>query len=168
VDLDGEIIGINTAIATRTGSSSGVGFSVPVNLVRWVVEELVAYGKVRRGFLGIEFPNSFNFEQARQLGLPTARGAWVSAVHSNTPAAEAGVRVGDVILQFDGTPIDDENHLINAVSQTPIGKRSELIVWRDRKRVTLTAVLGSWDQFRQQAAEQHRPRPLPASVVEPQ
>lgn len=147
VNLDGEVIGINTAIASRTGSSSGVAFSIPVNLVRWVAEDLLVHGKVRRGFLGVEFPRRFGYERARGLGLAVARGALISVVHPGTPAADAGLRTDDVVLEFGGVPIEDENHLINAVSQTEVGKPVRIIVWRDRKRVALETVLGSWDAY---------------------
>ncbi|MGL5094969.1 MAG: S1C family serine protease, partial [Planctomycetia bacterium] len=166
VNLRGEVVGINTAIASSTGSSSGVGFSIPIHLVRWVADELLTQGKVRRGFLGVEFPEKFSFEKARAAGLPIPRGGLVVLVHADTPAALAGVKAGDVILSFDGTTVDDENHLINIVSQTPIAKPVELTVWRERREVKLQAVLGSWEDFRRRtqtaAPPAGPPKVLPA------
>ncbi len=147
VNLQGEVIGINTAIASSTGSSSGVGFSIPVNLVRRVTTELLTHGKVRRAFLGIGFPNDFDLERARRLGLSVARGALVAVVHPHTPAEQAGVQSDDVILELDGQPIEDENHLINLVSLTPIGSKVEIVVWRNRQRMKLQATLGNWEGF---------------------
>lgn len=148
LNLDGEVIGINTAIASRTGSSSGVAFSIPINLVRWVVDSLIKEGRVRRGFLGVEFPQRFTYERARRLGLASQRGALVSVVHPGTPAARAGIEVGDVILEFGGVPIDDESHLINAVSQAAVGQAIPIVVWREGRRVSLRAELVSWDDYR--------------------
>jgi S1-C subfamily serine protease len=147
LNLDGEVIGINTAIASRTGSSSGVAFSIPINLVRWVTDDLLAYGKVRRGFLGVEFPIRFSHERAQGLGLAVARGALISHVHPGTPADRAGLRIDDVVMEFGGVPIEDENHLINAVSQTEVGKPVEVIVWRDGAKRRLLATLSSWETF---------------------
>lgn len=151
LNLNGEVIGINTAIASRTGSSSGVAFSIPVNLVRWVAEDLLAYGRVRRGFLGVEFPLRFTQDRARGLGLSMARGALISHVHPGTPAERAGIRPEDVVLEFGGVPIEDENHLINAVSQTEIGKPVEIIVWREGEKKPLLATLSSWETFQPRA-----------------
>lgn len=163
LNLSGEVIGINTAIATKTGSSSGVGFAIPSSLVRWVAEELVAHGRVRRGYLGIEFPTMFTYEKAVALGLWNSRGALVSGVHQGTPAEEAGLRAGDVILALDGQAIEDEHHLINTVSQTPIGKQVALVVWRDRAKVTLPILIGSWDEFRDRLEQRERGRAEPAA-----
>lgn len=149
VNLRGEVIGINTAIASNSGSNSGVGFSIPVNMVRWVADELVEHGKVRRGFLGVGFASRFSPARAHKLGLKVARGALVGAVHRDTPAQKGGVLADDVILSFDGTPIEDENHLINVVSQTTIGKSVAVVVWRNGAQQTLHIELGSWESFRQ-------------------
>ncbi|QDU59879.1 Periplasmic serine endoprotease DegP precursor [Planctomycetes bacterium Pan216] len=147
LNLRGEVIGVNTAIASESGSSSGVAFSIPADIVHWVMGELLAHGKVRRGFLGVEFPNGFDFRDARRLGLSVARGAAVHRVHPKTPAARAGLKPKDVILEFDGQVVDSDAHLINIVSQTPIGKKVEVKVWRKRREVRLHAVLGDWEQF---------------------
>lgn len=147
VNLHGEVIGINTAIASKTGASSGVGFSIPVNLAQWVIDQLLKHGRVQRGFLGVEFPTRFDFEDARRLGLQANRGAMVARVHDRTPASVAGIRTDDVIVEFNGVPVEDEYHLINLVSQTPAGSAVTIGVWRDQQRVTLRTTLTSWEQF---------------------
>lgn len=144
VNLRGEIVGVNTAIASHTGGSSGVGFAIPSLLVEQVVTELVEHGKVRRAFLGVEFPHVFMHERAVELGLPTARGALVSAIGQGSPAAKGGVREGDVIIEFDGQSVADDSHLINLVSQSAPGRKIEMIVWRQKKRVPLAVTLGEW------------------------
>jgi serine protease Do len=141
VNLKGEVLGINTAIASYTGKNSGVGFSIPSNIVKWVATELVTHGKVRRSFLGVSFPNSFNPDVARDLGLNSTHGALVGIVHKNSPAYVAGVRPNDVILEFNGRPIEDENHLINTVARTPVGVQAEIVVWRNKNRVKLQTQL---------------------------
>lgn len=147
VNLKGELIGINTAIASNTNSSSGVAFSIPANLCRWVANELVLTGKVRRAYLGVAFGEAIDFEMAASMGLPRPRGAIVGHVHPGTPAQRAGLQTNDVILSFDRTDIEDEHHLINTVSQTPIGKEVEIVIWRNRRQVRLNAVLGDWESF---------------------
>jgi serine protease Do len=144
VNLRGEIVGVNTAIASHTGGSSGVGFAIPSPLVEQVVTELVQHGKVRRAFLGVEFPHAFLHERAVELGLPTARGALVSGIGQGSPAAKGGVREGDVVIEFDGQSVADDSHLINLVSQSAPGKKIEIIVWRQKKRVPLAVTLGEW------------------------
>jgi serine protease Do len=146
VNLRGEVLGINTAIASYTGKNSGVGFSIPSNIVKWVAKELVTHGKVRRSFLGVTFPNNFTIDAAKSLGLPSTQGALVGVVHAKSAAAKAGVKPNDVILEFDGQPIDDENHLINTIARTPIGKETDFVVWRDGGRVRLQATLTEWKE----------------------
>jgi len=146
VNLRGEVLGINTAIASYTGKNSGVGFSIPSNIVKWVAAELVTHGKVRRSFLGVSFPHNFTPDIATKLGMTAVQGALVGTVHARSPAALAGVKPNDVILEFDGRAIDDENHLINNVARTPIGKAAEIVVWRNRARVKLQATLSEWSE----------------------
>jgi serine protease Do len=146
VNLRGEVLGINTAIASYTGKNSGVGFAIPANIVKWVAKELVTHGKVRRSFLGVSFPHSFTPEIAQTLGLSSVQGAFVGTVHAKSPAAVAGVKQNDVILEFDGMAIDDENHLINTVARSPIGKSAEIVVWRNKAKVKLQAKLTEWTE----------------------
>lgn len=152
VNLQGELVGINTAIASHTGSSSGVGFSIPSNLVSWVVNKLSTDGKVERAFLGVEFPVRFDYDKAKSLGMPFPRGALVAEVHVKTPAESAGIRRDDVILEFDGRLVEDDNHLINIVSQTPILKDVAMVVWRGGEEVKLKAQVESWAKFNADAA----------------
>ena len=146
VNLDGEVVGVNTAIASNTGGNSGVAFSIPINLAKRVAKQLLEKGSVTRGYLGVQTASSFEAADAAKLGLDRAQGAWVEAVYPETPAAAAGLRVNDVILSVDGTAVRNENQLINLVSGLPAGQRVRLQVWRDRQTVTLDAVVGDWAQ----------------------
>src|SRR5262249_17960012 len=130
VNLEGEVIGINTAIASHSGSNSGVAFSIPINLVKRVMHQLVEKGTVSRGYLGMQLAQAFEVADALRLGLDRAQGALVESVYPDTPAAAAGLRSNDVILQVDGVVIRNENHLINLIAAMPVGQRVRLQVWR--------------------------------------
>jgi S1-C subfamily serine protease len=146
VDLHGEVVGINTAIASHSGSNSGVAFSIPSNLVKRVAKELLEKGTVARGYLGLQVAPSFEPADAFKLGLDRVQGAWVERVYDGTPAAAAGVKVNDVVLQIDAVVIRNENQLINLISTMPVGQRIRLQIWRDRRMQTLEAVVGDWLQ----------------------
>jgi S1-C subfamily serine protease len=151
--MDAEVIGINTAIASQTGGNSGVAFSIPVNLVKRVVRQLLEKGSVSRGYLGVQTAAGFEPADALRLGLDRVQGAWIETVYADTPAAAAGLRANDVILRLDNTPIRNENHLINLISALPPGQRVQLQVWRSRQMLTLDATVGDWgraqSRFRQ-------------------
>jgi S1-C subfamily serine protease len=146
VTLDGEVVGVNTAIASNTGGNSGVAFSIPINLAKRVAKQLLEKGAVTRGYLGVQTASSFEAADAAKLGLDRAQGAWVEAVYPDTPAAAAGLRANDVILSVDGAAVRNENQLINLISGLPAGQRIRLQVWRDRQAVTVDAVVGDWAQ----------------------
>jgi S1-C subfamily serine protease len=145
INMDGEIIGINTAIASHSGSNSGVAFSIPINLVKRVVGQLLERGAVARGYLGLQVAASFEPADAALLGLNRAQGALVETVYAETPAAAAGLRARDVVLEVDGVAIRNENHFINLISGLPAGRRIRLQVWRERRPVVLEAVVGDWN-----------------------
>jgi S1-C subfamily serine protease len=144
VNLDGEVIGINTAIASPSGSNTGVAFSIPINLAKKVAGQLLDKGSVTRGYLGVQMAPGFESADAIKLGLSKAQGALVDGVHPDTPAATAGLRKNDVILELDGQPIRNENHFINKVSAAPPGQSIRLRVWRNRASITVDAVVGDW------------------------
>ncbi len=154
VNLDGEVIGINTAIASRSGDSSGVAFSIPINMVKKVAKQLLEKGTVTRGYLGLQVAASFEATDADRLGLNRAQGALVERVYSDTPAARAGLRSQDVVLEVNGILIRNENHFINLISALPIGQSIRLQVWRARQKIALDAVVGDWSRgqalFKQQ------------------
>jgi S1-C subfamily serine protease len=154
VNLNGEVIGINTAIASPSGSNTGVSFSIPINLVKRVSGELLRTGRVSRGYLGMQLSNSFEPAQALRLGLDRVQGALVEVVYPNSPAAQAGLQTGDVILELDTMLVKNENHLINAISNQPAGKSVSLTIWRDGKRSTLHATIGDWAQGQQKLRAQ--------------
>jgi serine protease Do len=146
VNLNGEVIGINTAIASHSGSNSGVAFSIPANLVKRVLGQLLEKGNVSRGYLGMQLAQSFEPADAVKLGLDRVQGAWVESVYPGTPAASAGLRGNDVLLQVDNLAVRNENHLINAISALAVGQKVRLQVWRDRKIITLEATIGDWSE----------------------
>jgi S1-C subfamily serine protease len=146
VNLDGEVIGINTAIASPSGSNTGIAFSIPINMVKKIAAQLLDNGRVTRGYLGVQLAAGFESADAIKLGLARAQGALVDGAHPNTPAAAAGLRRSDVILELDGVPIRNENHLINTVSNLPPGQKVRLKVWRERRAVVLDATVGDWSK----------------------
>ncbi|MFO1023483.1 MAG: trypsin-like peptidase domain-containing protein [Planctomycetales bacterium] len=152
INLMGEVVGINTAIASNSGGNEGIGFSIPCNLVRQVMEQLLEYGKVQRAYLGVKLDNNFNSATATRLKMERVRGARVVEVYVNTPAAKAGVQMDDVIVKFNGDEVMDENHLINLVSLAPMGQKLETEVIRNGGAVTLYVVLGDREEHQQRAA----------------
>jgi serine protease Do len=146
VNLKGEVIGLNIAILSNGGGNEGVGFSIPINLARWIMNGLITNGRVSRGALGIKLQESFLPEHAVKLGLHFPRGAWVNEVDKASPAALGGIRVGDVIVRFNGVEVADLNHLINLVSMAPIGRLADVIVWRNRAEMSIRVTVGDKDQ----------------------
>ena len=145
LNMDGEVIGINTAIASHSGSNSGVAFSIPINLIKRIADQLLDRGAVARGYLGLQVAASFEPADAAALGLNRAQGAMVETVYADTPAAEAGLRTRDVVLEVNGVAVRNENHFINLISSLQAGQRIRLQVWRERRMVTLEAVVGDWN-----------------------
>jgi serine protease Do len=146
VNLDGEVVGINTAIASHSGSNSGVAFAIPINMVKRVVKQLVEKGSVARGYLGVHLAQALEADTALKLGLERAQGALVESVYPETPASAAGLQPNDVVLHVEGVPIRNENHLINLIAALPVGQRVKLNVWRDRREQQIEAVVGDWNQ----------------------
>lgn len=144
VDLDGEVVGINTAIASTNGNNSGVSFSVPINLAKRVARQLLTTGSVSRGYLGIQLAPTIQPSAALKLGLDRVWGALVENVHPGGPAANGGLRAGDVIVKLDDITIRDENHLINLVSSLPAGQRVRMTVWRDKQWAIADVSVGDW------------------------
>jgi len=136
INLRGELIGINTAIIGPSGASVGIGFAVPVNMARGVMTQLVRFGEVRRGRLGIDFEDLAP-DAAVALKLPTADGALISTVQPDSPAAKAGLRRGDVVLAFNGRPVRSGPDLRNRLGLTPVGENIELTVFRDGNKLTV-------------------------------
>jgi serine protease Do len=140
VDAEGRLIGINQSIATPSGANAGIGFAVPINLARSVLERLIADGKIVRGYLGVSL-QPLTPELAESFKLSDSTGALVNGVQSDTPAAKAGMEDGDVIIEFNGKKVSDSAHLRLMVSQTPPKTTVTFKVLRDGKekefRVTL-------------------------------
>jgi serine protease Do len=154
VNLNGEVIGINTAIASPSGSNTGVSFSIPINLFKRVAGELLQNGRVSRGYLGMQLSSNFEPAQALRLGLNRVQGALVEVVYPGSPAAAAGLRAGDVVLELDSLVVKNENHLINVISGLPAGKTVTLTIWRDGNRASLQATIGDWSAGQQKLRAQ--------------
>ncbi len=134
VDADGRVIGINAAISSRSGGNDGIGFAIPINLARGVLDQLRKSGKVERGWLGVSV-QSVTPELAESFGLPEPAGALVAAVSAGSPAEKAAIERGDVILAFNGTPIQESHQLPALVAQAPIGQQATVTVLRQGKRL---------------------------------
>jgi len=141
INLRGEVVGINTAIFSRTGGNIGIGFAIPINLVKELLPQLKGRGKVTRGYLGVLI-QKVTPEIAESLGLEKARGALVASVSKDGPAERAGVKVGDVIVEFDGKEIKDSNDLPLVVARTAVNKAARLKVLRDKREVMLSVTVG--------------------------
>ena len=150
VNMRGEVIGMNSQIATSTGDYNGIGFALPSNETNFVYKQLVAQGKVKRGYLGITL-ESVHEEFAKVYGLPEAKGAIVTSVTQNengqqTPAAKIGMQASDIIVEFEGAPVLNAQDLIQRVASTPVGQQVTLAYLRDTNgkldKRTATVALG--------------------------
>uniref|UniRef100_UPI00406D1CDE Do family serine endopeptidase n=1 Tax=Phaeobacter sp. PT47_59 TaxID=3029979 RepID=UPI00406D1CDE len=148
-NMDGEVVGVNTAILSPNGGSIGIGFSMASNVVSKVVDQLKEYGETRRGWLGVRIQDVTD-DVAEAMGLEAAKGALVTDVPEG-PAKEAGMLAGDVILSFDGAVVDDTRGLVRSVGNAEVGKTVRVVVYREGKTETLKVVLGRREDAERQA-----------------
>jgi len=141
--MDGQVIGINTAIYSPSGGSIGIGFAIPSSLAKEVVAELINESDhtVHRGWLGVRI-QAVTDEIADSLGLDKAKGALVASVSDNGPAQAAGIQPGDVILTFNGKAVEDMRHLPRLVAETAVDKTVPVTLWRKRKELSLQVKVG--------------------------
>jgi serine protease Do len=141
VNMRGEVVGINTAILSRMGGNLGIGFATPIDLAKEILPELIKTGKVTRGWLGVTIQR-VTPEIADSLGLEKSRGALISNVAQGSPADEAGIKIGDVIVEYNGKPIEESSQLPILVARTDVGKSVQVAVVRERKRIPITIQVG--------------------------
>lgn len=144
VNIHGDVIGLNTAIFSRSGGYQGIGFAIPINMAKRIMESLITKGRVVRGWLGVVIQD-VSQDIAKGFGLDDARGALIGDVMPDGPAEQGGIERGDIIVAFDGTEIADINALKNVVAQTEVDKRVDVIVIRGGKEKTLTVTVGEQD-----------------------
>jgi serine protease Do len=150
-NLDGELIGINTAIFSPSGGSVGIGFAIPSNSARPVIEQLIKHGQVRRGWLGVRI-QAVTEEIAETLGLDEAKGALVATVIEDGPAEKAGVRAGDVVIEFDGKDVEEMRRLPRIVAETDVEKTVDVVLWRDGGKHVVTVKVGALDEGEEKMA----------------
>ena len=139
-DMNGDVIGINTAILGRSGSI-GIGFAIPSNSAKIVIDQLIEFGETKRGWLGVRIQDVTK-EIAEVENLDKPRGALVASVASNSPSEKAGVKAGDIILEFDGKLIQEMKQLPAIVAKTKVGKKVNVKIWRNKKEIEKTIILG--------------------------
>ncbi len=145
VNTDGDVIAINTAIASPSKGSAGVAFSIPINLVKKIAGQLLDSGKVERGYLGVQLAAGMDLNEALKLGLGKAQGALVEGIQPGSPAEKAGLKRGDVILELESSVIVNDNQFINRVAGMAPGRKVQLKVWRGGKPFVADAVIGDWN-----------------------
>ena len=143
INMNGEIVGINTAIFSRTGGSEGIGFAIPVDIVKDIATSLIQSGRVVRGWMGIAI-QEMTPALAQSFKLPENHtgGVLISEVHENGPSAKGGLKRGDVILEYRGEKLEDVNHLRHLVARTRVGDDVPIVVLRDGVETTLTVKVG--------------------------
>jgi serine protease Do len=165
VNLAGELIGINTAIYSPSGGSIGIGFAIPSSLARPVIEQLQKNGKVERGWVGVRI-QAVTDDIAESIGLDKPRGALVTDVDQNSPAAKAKLQPGDVILSFDGKPIERTRQLPRLVAETPADKTVKVTLWRDGKESTVDVKIGPLNPDKLAAAAPAAPPPKDIATID--
>ena len=151
-NLEGEVLGINTAIFSPTGGSVGIGFSIPANLAKPIIEQLRKFGKTQRGWLGVRI-QELTPEIAKSLGLKNEEGVLISMVNPGEPAEKGGLKSGDVILEFNGKKIKDVKSLQRTVAESAVESKAKVKVWRDKKEKSFTVKLGELEKFNAAANE---------------
>jgi len=142
-NLEGQVIGVNTAIISPTGASVGIGFAIPSNDVQRVVGELMEHGKVRRGFLGVTLGNMTK-DLAESMGIDFIKGTIVGTVNPDSPAERAGIEIGDIIIVWDGKKVVSSNSLSRLVKRTKVGQPVDVVVIRKGERTTLSVTTGEF------------------------
>ena len=145
INVRGELIGINTAIFSRSGGYMGIGFAVPSNMARSVMESLVETGKVVRGWLGVSIQD-VSMDLAKKFGLDEPKGALIGDVMEDSPAQKAGIKPGDVIITYDGKLVEGSTTLRNMVGQTSVGKTVKIQIIRNKKPRNLRVIIGEFPQ----------------------
>jgi serine protease Do len=143
--LDGKVIGVNSAIVSESGGFEGIGFAIPSNMAVYVTNQLIAHGKVERGWLGVSI-QGLTPEMAKKFGLSTPSGALIADVVKGGPADKAGMKRGDVVLSYRGNPVPDAGMLRNDVALTPVGTETKLTAWRDGKEQQITVRIGNQEE----------------------
>lgn len=159
-NLKGEVIGINTAIYSPSGGSVGIGFAIPSNLAKPVIDQLVAYGKTRRGWLGVRI-QSVTDDIAESLGMKKAHGALVASITAGGPAEKTDLKPGDIITEFNGRKIHEMRELPRIVAETPIDKEVTLKYWRDGKERTGSVKVGELEEAEQNGLLSQGPTDVP-------
>jgi serine protease Do len=154
VNLRGEIVGLNTAIASASGGNEGIGFSIPINIVSRIARALVENRAAPRGFLGVKLDSNFNQRRAEALGLGRLVGTRVSRVEPKSPAERADLRVNDVILEFNGMRITEDEHFVSLVKLTEAGREVDMLVFRDGKVIRMKAQIGDARNFAETLADE--------------
>jgi len=160
-NLNGEVIGVNTAIISPSGGSIGIGFAVPSKTALAVIDQLRQFGETRRGWLGVRIQQVTD-EIAESLSIKPARGALIAGIDDKGPAKPAGIEPGDVVVKFDGKDIKEMRDLPKIVAQTPVGKDVEVIVIRKGKEEARTVKLGRLEDGEKQAALANKKNEAPA------
>jgi serine protease Do len=142
INYRGEVVGLNTAIASSSGGNEGIGFSIPINIVIHVARQLVETGEVARGYLGVKLDVRFNEELARAIGLPSLMGTRITGVEAASPAGRAGLKVDDIILGYNGVRVERDLHLISLVKLTEVGRHIPLEVLRDGRMLRVDIEIG--------------------------
>ena len=156
-DMNGDVIGINTAILGRSGSI-GIGFAIPSNSAKIVIDQLIEFGETKRGWLGVRIQDVTK-EIAEVEKLDEPRGALVASVAENSPSDKAGVKSGDIILEFNGEKIKVMKELPMIVARTEVGKKVKVKIWRDKKEITKTITLGRLETSEDFKVAKEKPKP---------
>ncbi len=147
LNLKGEVIGMNTAIASSSGGSEGIGFTIPIDMVMIVAKQLIERGSVTRAYLGVKLDGKFGATEAIAVGLPRPLGARVTAITPKSSAEQAKLLPEDIILEFNGTPVENDSHLMFLVSLTEVGKEVPIVVFRNKQTMRLTVKVGDRAAF---------------------
>jgi serine protease Do len=150
-NMDGEVVGINSAIYSPSGGSVGIGFAIPSNLAKPIIDQIREFGHPRRGWIGVRI-QSVSADLAEGLKLPNAKGALIASVTPGGPAEAAGIKQGDVVLKFDGRDVTEMRGLPRIVAETPVAKSVDVVVWRKGKEVNLSAKVGEYPENEDQAS----------------
>jgi serine protease Do len=165
-NMDGEVVGINTAIFSPSGGSVGIGFAIPSNLAKPIFDQIREFGKPKRGWLGVRI-QTVSPELAEGLRLKDPKGALVASVTKDGPADKGGIKQGDVVLKFDGKEITQMRGLPRVVAETPTGKKADVVIWRQGKEVTLQVEVGELtEEAEQRTLTSAQPQPKEMTIIE--